>query len=331
MGLKISGIVKRRGISFGELKNKKIAVDFSNAAYQFLSSIRQRDGTPLTDSKGNVTSHLQGILSRSSNLLSQGIKICYILDGPPPQLKHSTQRSRQQAKVVAEEKFEEAKQSGNEEMMLKYSRQFSRLTMEMSKESAELISAMGIPVIKSPAEADAQIAHCCKSKDVWAGATSDFDLLVHGCPKMLTSLTLSQTKRSPELIELNKVLSDLQINQEQLISLAILAGTDYSPGIIGVGPKKALKIVRELKIPKKIFSEYPLEDVHWKEAFDLFKNMKVQKRYKLQWSLPDIEKVLKILVDKHDFSEVRVMSSLENITGKKGGMKRGQKGLSSWM
>ena len=79
MGVKITDIVEKRKISFEELQNKKIAVDFSNAAYQFLTSIRQRDGTPLMDSKGNITSHLQGILSRSVNLISKGIKIVYVI------------------------------------------------------------------------------------------------------------------------------------------------------------------------------------------------------------------------------------------------------------
>ncbi len=340
MGVKISDIVEKKKISFEELQGKKIAVDFSNAAYQFLSSIRQRDGTPLMDSNGNITSHLQGVFARSTNLLAQGIKIAYITDGPPPKLKTETQMKRHESKVSAEEKFQKAKEEGDSEMMLRYSRQFSRLTREMTKESIELIRALGMPVIESPSEADAQIAHCCKSKNVWAGSTTDFDALLHGCPKVVTNLTLSQVKKTstgvrvktfPEFLILQDILKSLNMNQKQLISLGILVGTDYHPGIRGIGPKKALKIVRELKTPKKIFKEHELEGQDWEEVFELFDNMDVQKKYKLEWSSPNIDKVLKLLVDKHEFTESRVMSTLNKLTGNSVKITSDQKGLGSWI
>ncbi len=340
MGVKITDIVEKRKISFDDLRNKKIAVDFSNAAYQFLTSIRQRDGTPLMNSKGEVTSHIQGILSRSSNLLSQGIKIAYILDGKPPELKIKTQQGRYESKVVAEEKYEAAKEEGDETSMLKYSKQFTRLTKDMVKDSKELIEALGIPVIQAPSEADAQIAYCCKSGDVWAAATTDFDTLLHGSPRMITNLTVSQKKKnalgsfiksSPELIILKDALENLNINQDQLISLGMLVGTDYHPGIKGIGPKKAIKIVQEYKTPEKIFEKHPLENQDWKEIFELFHNMGVEKNYCLEWNAPDKDKLLKILVDKHEFSEDRVMSTLNKINGGSVKVTADQKGLGTWM
>src|SRR3989344_2860499 len=69
MGVKLPGILPVKTISWEELKGKKIGVDFSNCIYQFLSSIRQRDGTLLMDSKGRITSHLSGLFYRSSNLM----------------------------------------------------------------------------------------------------------------------------------------------------------------------------------------------------------------------------------------------------------------------
>ncbi|MDP3917369.1 MAG: flap endonuclease-1 [Nanoarchaeota archaeon] len=340
MGVKISDIVKKKKISFEDLKNKKIAVDFSNAAYQFLSSIRQRDGTPLMDSNGNITSHLLGILSRSTNLLSQGIKIAYVLDGFPPELKVKTQERRHEGKIKAEKNYEEAKEDGNEDLMLKYSKQFIRLTRQMTDESKELIQALGMPVIQAPAEADAQISYLCKKGDVWSASTTDFDTLLHGCPRVITNLTLSQKKKassgsiikiSPEMIELGEVLNNLKISQEQLISLAILVGTDYNSGIKGIGPKKALKIVAELKTPKNIFLKNPIEDADWEKVFELFTDMEVKKDYKLEWSPPDKEKILKILVDKKEFSEERVMSTLNKLIGGNIKVASDQKGLGSWI
>ncbi len=341
MGVKLSDIVEKKRLSFDDLKGKKIAVDFSNAAYQFLSSIRQPDGTPLMNSKGRITSHLQGILSRSANLLSQGIKIAYILDGPPPHLKTATQENRHEAKLEASEKYESAREEGDFELMLKYSKQFIRLTRDMAEESKELIAALGMPVIQAPSESDAQIAYLCKVGDVWAASSTDFDTILHGCPRMLTNLTLSQKRKTstgatvnvfPELIELDQVLNTLKINQDQLIALGILTGTDYHKGIHGIGPKKALKIVTEFKTPEKIFEKYPLVDQDWKEIFDLFKNMEVKKNYNLEWTPPDTKKVLKILVDKNEFSEERVMNVINKMLGTtKTKIKSDQKGLGSWM
>ena len=59
--------------------------------------------------------------------------------------------------------------------------------------------------------------------------------------------------------------------------------------------------------------------------------MKVTKKYDLNWSAPNQEKVLKLLVDKHDFSESRVLSSLNKIHKTNVKITRDQKGLGSWM
>ena len=58
MGVQISEIIPRKEISLGDLKGKTVAIDAYNALYQFLTTIRQLDGTPLMDSSGNITSHL---------------------------------------------------------------------------------------------------------------------------------------------------------------------------------------------------------------------------------------------------------------------------------
>ena len=68
MGLKIADIVSRKAIEFKDLKDRVIAVDASNIIYQFLSTIRQLDGTPLKDKKGDITSHISGLFYRNIRL-----------------------------------------------------------------------------------------------------------------------------------------------------------------------------------------------------------------------------------------------------------------------
>lgn len=57
------------------------AIDGNNALYQFLTIIRQPDGTPLMNSEGKVTSHISGLFFRTARFLEYGLKPVYILMG----------------------------------------------------------------------------------------------------------------------------------------------------------------------------------------------------------------------------------------------------------
>ena len=338
MGLKISDLVPKKEISWQELTNKKIAVDASQMIYQFASSIRQRDGNPLMDSQSNITSHLVGIFSRISNLINRGIKLCFVFDGKPPILKIKEQEERALRKRIAAEKLEKAKEEEDYEAVQKYSKQTVRLTRDMIDESKELLKYMGLPVIQAPSEAEAQASYMCKQGDVWAVASSDYDCLVYGAPRLLVNLTLSTRKKlpsgtyvsvHPELIELSDVLNHLSIGQDQLLAIAILTGTDFNVGgIKGVGPKNALRLVKEFKSFDRIFKEVKA-DFNWKQVYAVFKSMPVMPNYKLKWIDPDEDKIKKMLIDKHDFSEERVEKTLEKLRKYKEDKK--QKGLSDFM
>ena len=319
MGIKLSDIVPRKEVSFDDLSGKKIAVDSSNMLFQFISSIRQRDGTLLTDSNGNVTSHLVGIFSRITNLMSRDVKLCFVFDGKPPEIKNAVKAEREYRKLMAEEKLEEAE---DEEDMLRFSKQSSRLTKEMIEESKELVSALGLPWIQAPSEAEAQASYMCKNNDVDYVASSDYDCLIYGATKLLTNLTLSQKRKlpsggtvaiAPYVVELKEVLKTLGISSEQLLMLSILVGTDYNPkGISGIGPKKALKLVKEHKDYGKMFSELNAE-FNWKEVYNTFRNMSIEKKYKLEWKPVDADKLKELLVERHDFNEERDKKTLSSL------------------
>ena len=335
MGVKLPGILPVKTLKWEDLKNKKIGIDASNALYQFLSSIRQADGTPLMDSKRNITSHLSGIFYRSLNLMQKGILMTYIFDGKPPELKFQTQQIRKKRKEQAREKYLKAKDEEDIDSMYKYSKQVTYLNNEMVSESKELINALGIPVIQSPQESDAQGAFMVEQGDLWAFASSDADCLLHGCPRTIPNLTLSQKRKlpgnkfvyiQPELIELKDVLNHLNLNQDQLIIMGILTGTDYNPGgIFKIGPKKALNLVQQEKNFERLFDELK-PDFNWKQIYAIFKSMPIMKNYQLNWNSPNHEKILKILVDKHEFSQERIEKALQGTTKKP----KEQKGLSSW-
>ena len=320
MGLQIGNIVPRRAIDFSELKGKTLAVDAFNTIYQFLSTIRQPDGTPLMDKKKRVTSHLSGLFYRNINLLKDNIKLAYVFDGRTPRLKAGTQGKREQIKSEAFEKYEKARQEEDIESMGKYAKQFVSIDNEKIAESKELLEAMGIAVIQAPGEGEAEASFLATKKNVFAVASQDYDSLLFGAPRLIQNLTLARKRKTvsgyvligPELIELEKVLNYLQIDRDQLICLGILSGTDYNPGgVKGIGPKKALALVKEKKAPALIFNSFSNLGFDWQEIFELFKKPDVRDA---EIVFPKLnEKKIKEILLEHDFSEERIDSALEKL------------------
>jgi flap endonuclease-1 len=345
MGLNIRDIIPRRELEDSELRDKVLCVDAFNALYQFLSSIRQPDGTPLMDNKKKITSHLSGIFYRNINLLNEGVKLVYVFDGMAPELKEKTYKKRQEARDTAKDRYEVAKDESDLEGMKRYSSQLLRLNDEMIKESKELLVAMGIPVIDAPSEGEAQAAHMARTNtNVYASVSQDYDSLLFGASRLIRNLTVSKKRKTyngyveikPEIIELEKVFNFLEINLEQLICLGILVGTDYNPrGIPGIGQKKALDIVKKYKVPYEIFKSVeeqilslPEEDrFDWQEIFALFYKPEVSNQ-DFEFVQFDEDKIKDILVRRHDFSEERVQKQVDKLKEIK--QKNQQKNLGKW-
>ena len=322
MGLQIGNIIDKDEFELSELKGKTIAVDAFNIIYQFLSTIRQPDGTPLQDTKGRVTSHLSGLFYRNIALLNEGVKLIYVFDGEPPKLKTLTREKRLDVKGLAKEKYEKAKDEEDVEAMGKYAKQLTTLDEQKIKESKELLEAMGIAIVQAPSEGEAQASYICKKGDAYAVASQDYDCLMFDAPKLIQNMTLAKRRKTrsgyvevrPQVIETKKVLKELGLTQDQLICIGILSGTDYNPrGVMGIGPKKALNLVKEHKKVTKIFEAVKDRlDFKWQEVFEAIKEPKIDKSYTLNFPKFDEKKVKEILT-KHDFSEERIEKQFEKI------------------
>jgi flap endonuclease-1 len=339
MGVDISSLVESREIELIELSGREIAIDAFNTIFQFLSIIRDRmTGEPLRDSKGRITSHLSGLLYRSSNFISAGIKPVFVFDGKPPDFKRSTIESRIERKKEAEKKWKEAVDRG--EPAITYAQATSRLTDDMIERSKMLLDYMGIPWVQAPGEGEIQCAFMCKKGDVWASGSQDFDSLLAGSPRLVRNLSITGKRKvpkrdvyvhvKPELIVLDKMLEKLGVTKEQLIIMGILIGTDYSEGVKGVGPKTALKLVKEHETLEKVLENVTWEsDVDAKKIYDFFINPDVTEKYSMEWKEPDEDKLREFMVEEHDFSSERIDKVLERLQGywKKGR----QSSLSGWL
>ena len=328
MGIQLAPLVKGNEISMKELTDKTIAVDALNWLYQFLAIIRQRDGTPLMDGNGDVTSHLSGIFYRSLKLMESGIRLVYVFDGPPPEMKRATTELRHERRAEAARKWTTALEEGDEREAKKYAMQSTSVNDAMIEEAKKLISAMGMPAIEAPSEGEALCAAMAQRKDAYAAATQDYDAFLFGCPRIIRNLAASKKDVPPEMLLLEETLKGLGITREQLILLGMLVGTDFNPGgVKGIGPKKALDLVRKHKTLDEL-----LPGIEWtfgtkpKEIFDFFMSPP-RYDYKIRFDFPDERRIKEILCEQHDFSDERVESALAKYSDAK---QENQKSLSKW-
>ncbi len=327
-----------------ELRGKSVAIDAYNALYQFLAAIRQPNGMPLMDSKGKVTSHLSGLFYRTINILEGGIKPVYVFDGKPPELKAREIEERIKVREKAEKKFKEALAKGRLEEARTYAQASSRLTNEMVNDAKVLLSAMGVPWIQALSEGEAQAAYIASKGDVWASASQDFDSILFGTPRLLRNLTITGRRKlprknvyieiKPELIDSSKLLKELNISREQMIEIALFIGTDFNPeGVKGVGPKTALKLIKTYGSFERALQHIHSAKIKFNpsEIRKIFLNPEVTDDYEIKWSPPNQDGVMKLLVNEHDFSEVRVRNALERLRkAYNENVKGGSKGLEAW-
>lgn len=307
------------------------SMDAFNALYQFLSIIRQPDGTPLMDKEGRVTSHLSGIFYRTSNFLQQGIQPVWVFDGKPPELKSRTIEERRAIRNEAQENWEKAKREGDLAGSLKFAMASSKLDEAVLSSSRELLKLLGVPVLDAPSEGEAEASHMVRSGVARYVSSQDYDTLLFGTPRLVRNLTVSGKRRlhgrmvtvEPETILLDEVLTGLGLTREQLIDLAILVGTDFNEGAPGIGAKTALKKVKGGEFPDVMATKLP--DVDPEPVREFFLNPPVSDTYSLEWKKPDYDGIISFLCGEYGFSEERIGLVLEKITG------RGrQRTLDSW-
>jgi flap endonuclease-1 len=202
----------------------------------------------------------------------------------------------------------------------------SRLTPEMIDDAKELLRLMGLPVVQAPSEGEAQAAHMATRGDAWAAASKDFDALLFGAPRVVRFLTISgreflPAQRSsrpitPELIDLRRMLDALGITQTQLVDLGLLVGTDFHPGVSGIGPKKALALVKRHgaieHMPSKVSDAF---DADLNRLRQIYLEPDVRDDYRVEFGRCDVEGVIHFLCDEHAFGRDRVLAALERAFG----------------
>ena len=338
MGVNLSELVPATPRTLEDFANRAIAIDAFNTLYQFLSIIRQQDGTPLLDRQGRVTSHLSGIVYRTTNLLAVGIRPIFVFDGEPPELKSRTIATRGEVKVKAQRAWEDALLKGDLATARTKAMQTSRLTDDMVAQSQRLLELLGVPWVQAPGEGEAQAAVMTQRGDAWATASQDYDSFLFGSPILVRNLALSGRRKLPrkdayvevvpEQAELAATLASLGLTRDQLVDLGVLIGTDFNEGVKGIGPKKALALIRNHGTLAAALRELGEEIENTDVIRDLFLHPNVTDRYTVEWRDPDVEGAKRMLVDEHDFSPERIDTALAKVVEAR--RRAGQQSLDQW-
>lgn len=313
---------------------RKIAIDASMSIYQFLIVVGRTGTEMLTNEAGEVTSHLQGMFTRTIRLLEAGIKPVYVFDGQPPDLKKQELAKRYAKRADATEDLTEAIEKGDKEDIEKFSKRTVKVTKQHNEDCKKLLGLMGVPVVEAPSEAEAQCAALCKSGKVYAVASEDMDSLTFGATRFLRHLMDPSSKKIPVMeFEMAKVLEELNLTMDQFIDLCILSGCDYCDNIKGIGGQTALKLIRQHGSIESILENINREryqipdDWPYQEARRLFKEPLVFREDEvpeLKWSSPDEEGLISFLVNENGFNHDRVTKATEKIKAAKSKSSQGR-------
>ncbi|KAL8152110.1 hypothetical protein V2J09_021918 [Rumex salicifolius] len=306
---------------------REIAIDASMSIYQFLIVVGRIGTETLTNEAGEVTSHLQGMLTRTIRLLEAGMKPVYVFDGEPPDLKKQELAKRHLRRADATEDLKVAIENGNKEDIEKFSKRTVKATIKHYDDCKKLLRLMGMPVVEAPSEAEAQCAALCKSGKVYAVASEDMDSLTFGTPRFLRHLMDPSSRKVPVMeFDMAQVLDDLNLTMDQFIDMCILSGCDYCDGIRGIGGKTALKLIYQHGSMESILDNinkerYPIpEDWPYEEARRIFKEPLVlteDEEPEINWSSPDEEGLINFLVNDNGFNHERIEKSIEKIKAAK--------------
>ena len=302
-----------------------MAVDANNMLYQFLSLIRTPDGISLKDPHGRTTSHLAGLLFRSTRLmLDYDLRFVFVFDGQPHPLKTGVLVERRTVREKARAEWSEALRRHDFQTAWSKAVMMSKLDQAMIDDAKRLLSLIGIPYVQAPGEGEAQAAYMNSRGDVWATSSRDYDSIIFGSPRVVRYLTISGREflpskgisrpLRPELIELSSFLNYHGITRDQLVDLAILIGTDFNDGVKGIGPKTALKLIKRHgsleALPEDLREKLPhnLETLR-----NIFLRPEVTAEYSTSERPADEEGLLSFLCGERGFSQERVDIALERL------------------
>ncbi|MBY9018890.1 MAG: hypothetical protein KGD66_08670 [Candidatus Lokiarchaeota archaeon] len=331
MGIKLRDLVRNIPIEASELAGSAISIDAPNIISSLFSFSHKKssDSKYFLDGTQRPISHLYGLLYRVNFYYSKKILPIFCFDGIDSPLKKLRTKDRLKDFLFTERWFKQVLKDGDKNRAREIALSSEYFWPNIIKESKALLGALGVPYIESPASAESQCAQLVKDGMARYSNSQDYDSFLFGCPRVVRNLSKSLRRKEhgkwtyqkiqPQLIELKATLKQLNISQFQLVDMGLLIGTDYFPGIKGIGPKNALKLIKlNGTIERVITAERDKYDFT-RLSFEIIKKVRkiflfpevLEKYTDFHWELPHEESVMSLLCRDHRLDEERVRNNLE--------------------
>jgi len=334
MGVKLQDLIVRKKIELSKLAGKIIAIDAPNIIMGLFNFVRKNpNGTYaglILDRTQRPISHLYGLLYRVNFYYSKKTFPIFCFDGQDSPLKKLKTKDTLKDFLFTQRWYQEAIKSRNRELARQIASSSEYMWNNIIQESKRLLGALGVPYIESPASAESQCAQLVKDRIAHYSNSQDFDSLLFGCPRLVQNLSKSLRRKVqgrwtyekiiPVSIHLQNNLKRLGVTQFQLVDMALLIGTDYFPGVKGIGPKKALKLIQKyheleafLDQKKKNYEVESITPELIKRVRKIFLLPEVITNYTqktLSWNTPNNAQVFSLLCEEHYLNKERVLNNL---------------------
>ncbi len=244
MGSNIAPLIQPFQVPGKLPKGEVVAIDGHNAVVQAISkSVKGQSMGAWRDREGNPVAHLYGIMNRAIGILKTGAWPLFVFDGKAADAKGRKNFDRIQAYANAQHNITKAQQAGDSEYATWLKDRPAYFWPKIFREVKELLALLGCPYLQSASEGEAQAAFLCMAGIASAVISQDYDALLFGAPRLYRRAP--GAKATYIEIRASDILRTLNLTREQLVDVAILAGTDFHPGVMGVRPKLALQLIQQ--------------------------------------------------------------------------------------
>ncbi|MCO8246009.1 flap endonuclease-1 [Haladaptatus sp. AB643] len=299
-------------VSFDDIEGSVVAIDAHNWLYRYLTTtVKWTSDEVYTTEDGTEVANLVGVVQGLPKFFEHDLVPVFVFDGHVTDLKSDEIENRREQREKLEDQLEDAREEGDAIEVARLEAHTQRLTPVIQETTRELLDLLDVPVVEAPAEGEAQAAHMARTGAVDYAGTEDYDALLLGAPLTLRQLT---SKGNPELMDFEATLEEHDITWEQLVDIAILCGTDFNEGVSGVGPKTALKGVKEHGDLFGVLEERDAYIENVEIIRGMFLDPDVTDEYEFDASMdPDIAAAREYVVDEWKVHEDEVARGFERI------------------
>lgn len=286
-----------------EVAGYRVAVDASNWLYRYMTTTaRFTNSEAYTNNDGVKLTNLIGVPRGVRKFFQINVQPVFVFDGAPSDMKEEEIKERKEKRQSATKKAEETDDAVESS---KYESRSQQLSNDVISTTKKVLDLLDVPYTTAPQAAESQAAYMSQSDEFEAIVSDDYDSLVFGATTTIRNFTTS--KDQVELMKFKETLEKHGFEHKHLILATILCGTDYNDGVNGVGPKTAIKKVKENPSLDELRDELGVDIERGERIFELYSKPKVKQEWpESKVSNPDTSAVRDYLESQGiDVSEVQ--------------------------